>query len=284
MRHRVAAVMPVLPAMAAALLIPTAAHAAAPGYRLDLRGVPATFTTAGETRTITAIVSADPGLPCQPVRWSLVVQVAGADLDQAKIQRVQESGGSPLRVRRNGDTVRITDVKFDPKALCGGRTVQAEYVVSFTGQQTGQVAFESQALDARDQPLASATGHSALVAAGARQQGGATAPATTAPATTAPATTEPPATADPSPVAPAVVGGSTASAPPAAALPAAGPKPGQKVSASSIPSLLGPGLAVGAVLVLLGVGLLIKMRRRSRGEKLQAARRQQMTMPYYPAR
>jgi hypothetical protein len=279
-RHRAAAVVSALLAIVAAtLLLPAAASAAVPGITLKLTGVPDTFTAGGNPKKITAVVSADAGQRCQRVRWSLVVRVDGAKVDQARIQRVEEPGGSPLRVRTEGDTARITDVLFDPRSLCAGRTVQAQYNVSFTGDKAGKVRFEAQALDAVGRVLQSASGNSRIV-----REKDARDEETPVTPTPSPAESEK-AVASPSPIAPAGAA-DDGSAPPAAAAPA-DDDPGAKAAASSngIPSLLGPGLIVGAVLVFLGVALLLRIRLRNRGAKRAAAAAQrQMTMPYFPAR
>jgi hypothetical protein len=280
-RHRAAAVVSALLAIVAATLLlpallrPAAAFAAAPGFDLKLTGVPATFTAGADAKTIAAVVSAGDVQRCQRVRWSLTVRVDGAKIDQARIERIAETGGSPLRVRTNGDTARITDVLFDPKMLCAGRTVQAGYKVSFTGNSAGTVTFQAQALDAAGRPLQAATASSRIV----REE---VARPTEPTATPSPTESEP-AVATPSPIAP-VGAGDDSSAPPIAAAPAGDTTAGRRASSSSgIPNLLGPGLIVGAVLVFAGVALLLRVRLRARGEK-RAAARQQMAMQYYPMR
>jgi hypothetical protein len=269
-RHRAAAVVSALLAIVAAtLLLPAAANAAAPGFALKLTDLPDTFAAGGNAKTITAVVSADAGKRCQRVRWQLVVKVDGAKIDQARIDRVVEPGGSPLRVRTKGDTARITDVLFDPRTLCPGRTVQAGYKVSFTGNSAGRVTFEAQALDGVGRVLQSATGSSRIVTGQAAREADAS-------ATPSPGESKQ-AVATPSPI--ATAGGDDSSAPPAAAAPPGDDTPGKAASASSgIPSLLGPGLIVGAVLVFLGVALLLRIKLRNRGAK-RAAAQQQMTMP-----
>jgi hypothetical protein len=173
-------------------------------------------------------------------------------------------------VRVDGDTTRMTDVRFDPKQLCPGAagTVQAPYRVSVAGDDAGRITFESRALDQGGRPLATASIDSRVVKAQAqdndKQQ------QTKAPD---PADSKAPI-ATPSPIAPAGAGADDTAAPPAAA-------PGGDIAAdktssdSGIPSLLGPGLIVGAVLVLAGLALLLVIRRRNRrGERAMA--RQQM--------
>jgi hypothetical protein len=275
-RHRAAAVVSALLAIVAATLLLPAAANAAPGFGLKLTDVPGTFTAGAAAKTITAVVSADTGQRCQRVRWTLAVKVDGAKIDQARIERVVEPGGSPLRVRTNGDTARITDVLFDPRTLCPGRNVQAGYRVSFTGDSAGTVTFEAQALDAAGRPLQSTTASSRIVRAPEARP--------TEPTATASPTESEQAVATASPIAPIGAGDESSDAPPAVAAPAGGNTAGKAASSSSgIPSLLGPGLIVGAVLVFAGMALLLRIRMRARGEK-RAAAQQQMTMPYYPAR
>ena len=50
----------------------------------------------------------------------MVLTVDGADLDQVRVDRVEEDGNFPLRVRTEGDTARLTDVRLDPGQLCRG--------------------------------------------------------------------------------------------------------------------------------------------------------------------
>jgi hypothetical protein len=278
-RHRAAAVVStVLAITAATMALPAAAYAAVPGIDLQFLNVPGEFTPGAAARNITAIVAANAqaGPQCRKVRWQLVVRVQGIDPGQARVERVPEDGGSPLQVLRQGDTTRINDVRFDPKSLCPGAAgrVRAPYRVSIDGDRTGRITLESSALDAAGRVLQTASVTSKIVKAPARRQGrqGQQGPATKAPEadkTSAPAAT-------PSPIAPAGAGADDSTAPPARNIPAT-----RTSSSSGIPSLLGPGLIVGAVLVLAGLTLLLRIRLRNRRSDRAMARRQMYQQQVY---
>jgi hypothetical protein len=278
-RHRAAAVVSTMLAITAATMaLPAAANAAVPGIDLKINNVPAEFTAGGVARTVTALVSASgqAGQACRKVRWQLLVRVQGVDPGQARVERVPESGGSPLQVRREGATTRITDVLFDPKKLCPGAagTVQAPYRVSFTGDRAGRVTFEARALDAAGRPLQTASATSRIVKAQGQRQN------EQGQATKAPAANESPTpTASPSPIAPAGAGADDSAAP--AAPPAGDVQATRTSSSSGIPSLLGPGLIVGAVLVLAGILLLARIRLRSRRSERAMARQQMYQQQVY---
>jgi hypothetical protein len=278
-RHRAAAVVStVLAISAATMALPAAASAAVPGIDLQFLNVPGEFTPGAAARDITAIVAANAqaGPQCRKVRWQLVVRVQGIDPGQARVERVPEDGGSPLQVVRQGDTTRITDVRFDPKSLCPGAAgrVRAPYRVSIDGERTGRITLESRALDAAGRVLQAASVTSKILKAQERRKGQ-PGQATKAPAankTSAPAAT-------PSPIAPAGAGAQDSAAP---AAPPAGNIPATRTSSSSgIPSLLGPGLIVGAVLVLAGLILLLRIRLRNRRSDRAMARRQMYQQQVY---
>lgn len=241
MRHRAAVrISSVLAVAATALALPAPASAAAPGVGLRFAQLPATLTAGGDARTVTVVASADRSRRCQKVRWSLLLTVTGVALRQVRVDRVAESGGSPLQVRAAGDTARITDVRFDPRALCPGRTVTARYVVAVTGSRAGRIAFVGQAFNAAGRLLRSAGGRSRVVAAER-------------------ATPTPTPSPSPSPSLPdgaAPIAGADPGTPPATA------PGGAEAAAARTPSVLGPGLIVGALLVFVGVGLLLRLRLR----------------------
>jgi hypothetical protein len=277
-RQRAAAVVSTILAIAAATLaVPAAASAVVPGVTVEITRLPDTFAAGDGPRRVTVVASADESRQCQNIRWSLLVRVAGVTLDQVRIERVPEPGGSPLRVRSDGDTARITDVRFDPRALCPGRTVTAQYEVAFTGDRSGQITFKGQAFDAAGRLLQSATGTSRVVGEGDEGDEAAE------PSPTEAAPTE---SADPSPstsesddAGAAAAGDDETSAP-------AAPPPGGDITANraaasgGIPSLLGPGLVVGAVFVFVGLGLLLRIRMRKKPPKVN---QHPLPTSFYPA-
>ena len=273
MRHRAAALVSTILAIAAATLaLPAPASAVEPGVTVKITQLPDTFAAGAGPRKVTVVASADESRRCQKMRWSLLLKVTDVTLDQVRVDRVEEPGGSPLRVQADGDTARITDVLFDPKRLCPGRTVTAQYEVAFNGDRSGQITFEGQAFDAAGRLLQSATGTSRVVGAGKP----AASPSPTATETADPSPS--PSESDDAGAAPADDQDTSA---PAAAPPAGGEITANRAAASGgIPSLLGPGLIVGAVLVFVGVALLMRIQLRNRSRK-----RTQPQMPpsYYPA-
>jgi hypothetical protein len=275
-RHRAAALVSTILAIAAATLaLPAAASAVVPGVTVEITQLPDTFVAGDGPRKVTVVASADESRRCQKLRWSLLLRVAGVTLDQVRVERVPEPGGSPLRVRSDGDTARITDVRFDPRALCPGRTVTAQYEVAFTGERSGQITFEGQAFDAAGQLLQSATGTSRILVAGDET------------AEPSPSEAAPTATADPSPSpsesddAGAATPGDQDTSAPAAAPPPGGDITSNRAAASGgIPSLLGPGLIIGAVFVFAGIGLLLRIRMRNKSPKVN---QRPLPTSFYPA-
>ncbi|MEV4702135.1 hypothetical protein [Actinoplanes sp. NPDC049316] len=243
-----------LAAAAAALALPGPASAVEPGFAVRITELPATFGAGAESRTLTVVASTD-RVRCQKVRWSLVLRVEGSTLDQVEVDRVEESGAFPVRVQSNGDTARITDVNLDPGQLCRGRTVTARYRIAFDDEAgTGRVQFQPQAFDAAGTLLQQSSGQSPVV--------GQQPAATESPAGEAEPTPTPGETRDSGDA--SIDGGGEATATPEpaesddiGAVPASATGDG--------PSLLGPGLIVGAVLVFLGVALLLRLRMRTRG-------------------
>jgi hypothetical protein len=276
-RHRAAALVSTILAMATATLtLPAAASAAEPGVSLQFTRFPRSVTAGSGAQNVTAVVSSQQqGKACRKVRWSMLLQVRGISLDQVKIQRVENNQDFGLRVRAAGDQARLTDAQFDPGSLCPGGTVTATYLVAFTGG-AGTATFQVDALDAAGRVLQSATSTSQV-----RNRAAENADPTTPP----PARTESPS-ADPSPSAAESddTGGAAAAGDQDTASPA-GPaaaqiQPNKTAANGRTPSLLGPGLIVGAVLVFLGIGLLLRLRSRNRGLKQQ---RNLAPTSFYPA-
>lgn len=256
MRYRVAALIPTVLATAATVLMGAGPAVAAPGVSVQITNAPARFTAGGDAGSVTVVVSTDSKL-CRKVRWSTVLTVNGVNLDQVRVDRREGDTSFPVKIDTQGDSARITDVDPDPGTLCRGSTVTANYAVQFTGGE-GEVTFLAQALDPKNDKLLGSVTATSTVAGQEK-------------ATPPPAETTPPAQQEPSPDPSASDGGGAAagddSADPAPTTkaPAAAAAGVQTPAAKSgTLSVLGPGLIVGALLVFLGVGLLLRLRSRNR--------------------
>lgn len=263
MRYRTAAVVAgILASATATLALSSPASAGPKEVRLKVTQ-PATFVAGGPPGTLTATAFTDGSRPgCRKLRWSLVLRVQGVALNQVRVKRIEGAGDFPVAVQAGGNAARITDRKFDTGSLCADKTNTAQYAIAITGSGTGAIAFEIEPLDAAGRILATTASQSTV---GAR-------PA------------PPVASPDPSPsrseaavAAPAPAGTDTAeTTPPAAAAleptagPAAGPAAGSVLEPAAgkakgnSPSLLGPGLIIGGLLVFVGVGLLLRLQLRNR--------------------
>jgi hypothetical protein len=262
-RYRTALLYSILAVATAVFAVPGPATAAVPGFQVQITELPGTFAAGGDPGTVTVVASTDVGRRCQKVRWSMLMKVNGISLDQVRVDRVEQNGAFPLSVQTDGDTARLTDVQVDPGELCRGRTVTAEYRLTFAQAVTdGQVTLQAEAYDTTERllQLASVTRE---VVNGERQAQ----PTPTEDADPTPAPSEDGEAADEEPeVSPTAeqTGGAIAAVP---ASKAGGDR-----------SLLGAGLIVGAVLIFLGVGLLLRLRLRSRRQdQLDATRH------FYPA-
>jgi hypothetical protein len=273
-RHRAALLSTGLAVAAAVLVLPAPANAAADGVAVRITRLPDTFTAGAGPAAVQAVASTNSGR-CQKVRWSMLLTVQGGGLNEVRVERIEQNSAFPVQVRADGNSARLTDVRFDPGTLCPGRTVTATYGVAFDGAAPpGQVTFEADALDSATRVLQSASATSRIAGPAGAQP--------SAPATAEPAPSEtgdgagdqagepPSAAADPP-------SGAAAAPPPSAADLAAQ----RAARSSSIPSLLGPGLIVGALLVFVGVGLLLRLKSRNRGRR--RSRTEQYPPSYYPA-
>lgn len=265
MRHRTALLSTVLAVVCATLALPGPASAVEPGFTVAITEVPATFTAGKQARTVTVVASTEQRR-CQKVRWSLILQVDGPELDEIEVARVEDGRDFPVQVQNGGaDTTRITDVQLDPGQLCRGRTVTARYQIAFDDDaDAGEVTFQAQAFNARQTLLQESTARSRIAG-----RDGAAKPTESPSAKPSPSVSsaEPEEDADEAP-APAP----TESEDDLAAVPAS--------DNSGTPSLLGPGLIVGGVLVFVGVGLLLRLRMRSRDSRHAQA---QPPTGFYPA-
>ena len=241
MRHRVAALLSSALAATAILALPSPARAEVEGITVQITRLPGEFEAGADARTVEVVASTErrPGeRRCRKVRWSMVLTVDRADLDQVRVDRIEDDRSFPLRVRTEGDTARLTDVRLDPGQLCPGRTVTARYRVAFADDTpSGEVTFRAQAFGADDRLLQSASA--------SRRVTGEEPAESPSPSATA---DEPSGEA----VAPADTGEPDLSA---------------TAGTGGTPSLLGPGLIIGAVLVFLGIGLLLRIRLRNRNAR-----------------
>jgi hypothetical protein len=258
MRHLAARVTAALALVAASMAWGAPAHADVPGFAVKVGQAPATFTTGKGARPLTAVVSTQRDLRrCLKVRWTLIVRAQGVSLDQIRVNRVEEGGSFAVQARVVGDAARITDSRPDPGELCKGRTVTGRWDVSFTGPDNGSVTFEARAVEGA-RVLSSASTTSRVVSPVAAKR-------------------SPSPSASPSP---SVVEEATEEA----EQPQATETSAEAAAlnpASGTPSVLGPGLIVGAVLVFLGVALLLRIRSRNRKQPAWQSETQQLPTGFY---
>lgn len=253
MRHVAARVIAALTLLTASLAWAAPARADVDGFTMKFGQAPASFTTGKGARTLTAVVSTDrQSRRCLKVRWTLVVQSQGISLDQIKVNRVEDGGTFRVQARITDDGARITDVKPDPGQLCRGRSVTGRWDISFSGPDNGSVSFQARASEG-GRVLSSATTTSRVLDAVAAKPS--TSPSPVVEATEA--TEEQPAAEESSPAAAALN------------------------PTSGTPSVLGPGLIVGGVLVFAGVALLLRIRSRNRRNPAWQTETQQLPTGFY---
>lgn len=267
-----AAALAVAGAVACTVALSSPADAAARGVQVSFTEVPGTLATGDAARTVTVVASADAGR-CRKVRWSMLVSVQGIGLDQVSLDRIEDDGAFPVRVESAGDTARITDLALDPGRLCRDRTVTARYRIAVDGDRAGRVSFQAQAFDAAGRLLEAAGGSSRVLGAAAP-------PATTRPPSPSPSPSRSAERPSPSPSATVSDEPSEGTGEPdsAAAIPPpadpGGPLSTDRAATSSgIPSLFGPGVVIGALLVFVGVGVLVRLRTRGGGNRRRTGRR-----------
>ena len=246
MRHRRAALLLSLAlSTTAALLLPSPARAEVDGVDVKVTKLPDEFDAGDDAEVVEAVVSTDNDGRCQKVRWSMLLTVDGVSLDDVEVERIEDGRPFPVRVNTDGDTARLTDVRVDPGRLCRGRTVTARYEVRFDkGAAAGEVAFTAQAFDAKRKLLAQTSATSRV-----------SSPSPSASPSESPSEPSPEPEESEAAVIPPPADDSGVSLNPAAA------------SQTSTPSLLGPALIVGGVLVSVGIGLLLRIRMRNRKAK-----------------
>lgn len=240
----------VLTCLAGAGLGAAAPAGAAAAFSTELSGLPDEFTAGDRVETLSAVVSRSDGGGCVKVRWSMLLRVQGLRLDQVKVDRVEDSGSFPLEIRTEGDTARLTDRDLDPGLLCPGRTVTARYRVAFAEDVgRGRVSFAAEAYDPGLRLLARQTAAREVVGRKATAE-----PTETTPEPT-PSSAEPtdPATEEPVTDEPSSEAAVVEPPPPGAA--------GRPVSTSGGFGVVQGAFLLGGLLVFLGAGLLLRMRR-----------------------
>src|SRR4051794_9626020 len=268
MRHRLSALVTTGLALVAAVLAFSAAPASAAvdGFQVTFGQAPATFTIGQQARTVTASVATDRQRRCVKVRWALVITTDGVSLDQVRVNRVENGQSFRVRVELGADAARITDAQADPGQLCRNQTDSAQWGISFTGPDNGRVTFAAHALDLTGLELATAESTSRVLTAVADKPS--PTPTTAKPTPTEPteAATEEPAADDDQNTPAAKTTTSSAALTPT----------------GGTPSVLGPGLIIGAVLVFLGVALLLRIRTRNRkGDVAWPAETQSLPTGFY---
>ncbi|MDW3846904.1 hypothetical protein NMK34_09810 [Micromonospora sp. BRA006-A] len=225
---------------------------AAAAFSTELSGLPDEFTAGNRVETLSAVVSRSDGGGCVKVRWSMLVRVQGLRLDQLKVDRVEDSGSFPLEIRTEGDTARLTDRQLDPGVLCPGRTVTARYRVAFAEDVgRGRVSFAAEAYDPQLRLLARRTASREVVGEEAAEP------------TPSPTSAEPTETPIDEPSTEAPDEEPTDEPTDAAVVepPAPGGVAGRPVADSGGFGLVQAAFLLGGLLLFLGAGLLLRMRR-----------------------
>lgn len=221
--------------------------AAAEGVTVEITEVSNRFEAGGQARmTVVASKRTD---DCLKVRWSMLLRVDGMRLNQIDVDRVEDSGSFPLSVAANGDRAQLTDVQLDPGTLCRDRTVTARYALRFAEDvANGRLSMEVGAFDARGQLLETAT-----VTRNVRGEDDEASPSPSPSPESSPSESEE-ALEEP-----------TEEPTEEAAAPVAGGGVGQPIDvdrASGGSGLLPVGLAIGGMMVFLGLTMLIRTRRK----------------------
>jgi hypothetical protein len=225
----------VLGVLGASTAVAASPASAAQGVTVRISEVTGRFE-AGAAPAQMTVVATKRTRECIKVRWSLVLSVENMSLDQITVDRREEEGSFPVDFQANGAEGRLTDERLDPGTLCRNRTVTARYTIAFDDDASGgRVTLRVEAYDARNEFLESDTS--------TRNVRGDASPSPS------PTPSQEPAT-DPTeeaevPIAGGVDGG--------AATPAAN---------TGGSGLLPVGLAVGGMMVFLGLTLLLRARRK----------------------
>jgi hypothetical protein len=270
-QHRAAWLPAILAVLTATLALPAPAGAALPGFEVRLNA-PSLFKAGANAKSVVAVVSTDTALRCQKVRWSMLLKVAdGVTFDDVKVTRIENGAEFPLQSQITGDTARLTDVQVDPGVLCRGQSVTARYDIAFGATSAqGAVAYEVQALNVRGQVLEQATATSQVLG---------TVAATPTPTASRSASPSPAPTESDEAAADTPTDDPTDDAGAAKVNPIDAAQTGPAVKTAGVPSVLGPGLIIGGMFMLVGIGILLRLRLRNR-----APRPHEMPTSFYPSR
>jgi hypothetical protein len=225
----------VLGCLVAGTVVAVAPASAAQGVTVRITEVTGEFEAGGTPAQVT-VVATKRTRECIKVRWSLVVRVENVSLDQITIERREEDGAFPVDFDADGAEGRLTDERLDPGTLCRNRNVTARYTIAFDDDATGgRVTLRTEAYDARNDFLESDT-------ATRNVQGDAS--PSPSPTPSQPEAAEATEEAD-TPITGGGIG-----------------EPIDPASSSSGSGLLPVGLAVGGMMVFLGLTLLLRARRK----------------------
>ncbi|GAB2566615.1 hypothetical protein Aab01nite_46090 [Paractinoplanes abujensis] len=222
------------------------ARADVPGFEVKVGQAPRTFTIGKDAGTLTAVASTDRGRRCLKVRWALTIETKGISLDQIRVTRVENNQSFPVRAGVEDETATVVDERLDPGQLCQGRTVTGRWDVAFTGPDDGEVTFRAQAFDAAGRLLSSTGTESQVVSPVAAEPSESPSPSPSA------VPTQDIEVEEEDPVEEQAAGAEPA------------PSDQALTPASSSSNVLGVGLIVGALMVFLGVGMLLRLRLRNR--------------------
>jgi len=236
----------------------TAGAARAANTALRIGGVPQQLDDGGNAQL--AAVVAQRGGPlflCQRVRFALVADVTGLDVDQLRVTRVENGDDFPVRLTREGNRLQLVDGRDDDGRLCFGRTVTADYRLSVDrGASSGQISLRVSAFAEGDQLLA--TDAATITVRG--QAPAATpppSPTDTASPSPTPEDTDTPSSEPSTPI------DESESTPAGASLPTGDPTASGAVTRSAV-TLPTIGFGFGAVLLLVGLAVLLNLYRRRR--------------------
>lgn len=147
----------VLGVLVVSTAVATSPASAAQGVTVRISEVTGRFE-AGEAPAQMTVVATKRGRECIKVRWSLLLRVEDMSLDQVTIDRREEDGSFPVDFQANGAEGRLTDERLDPGTLCRGRTVTARYTIAFDDDASGgRLTLRAEAYDVRNELLESDT-------------------------------------------------------------------------------------------------------------------------------
>jgi hypothetical protein len=120
-----------LGAVLACVLAGTAAFGASPaaaarGVTVEITEVSGRFEAGAEPK-MTVVASKRTGGNCLKVRWSMLLRVEDMSLDQVDVDRVEADGPFAVDRRTEGDSARVIDQELDPGRLCRNNNVTARY-------------------------------------------------------------------------------------------------------------------------------------------------------------